>query len=300
MNKKPIYPILQQRYKAIEKKEDALRSQFATLRKAKLKPLQDLIYGLYRDCVDGDTVDYSLMFKRISRQTANQIKYVVDKMRKETDIVSFPFTVTRFDQLNKLDAVKAQIIVNELEQANELNVLLEAYLHDHIFATMMATVSALAIDYQITDKAVKAVATNKDHPIKEALQEQHYKIAERTALMLQQAITRGEDAEKAVDLITAYANKRDKNSDDRLMYTEDTRATVEAVEEVLEDRVDYFRTVCVHDGKACDICTGIEAEQKLHPVPMKNFVSGVNAPPFHPYCRCSIEVIYNDDGDEIE
>ena len=292
MNKKPINKILQEQYKLLEDKETRIRKQFASIRTAKTAKLRDIALSLYHDCMNGDKLDYSKLFRKISKQKAYELKYKTDMMRTKTDTVSFPFSVTRFDQLNRLEASKAEIIINELDQANELNSLFMLYLIDHFYTTMTDIAKAINVVVNDDRKNAEKKVDNKSYPIKISFEEQHYNTASKTAQMLQQCITRGDDAEKAVSLITEYATKRDKNADDRLIYTEDTRATCDAVFEVVEPYIEAFMTVGVHDGKQCEQCKGIEKEQAINPVPVKQYEPGITAPPFHPYCRCGIEVIW--------
>lgn len=300
MKKKPLAPVLKERYTALEKSEANLRRDLKTVYAANAASIAEIVAVLYQDCTKGDKIRYANLFTSISKQQAAKLEQQTEHYRRvygDYCAADFPFTVSKFDRLNRLDAAKAELILNELEAGDRTNDLLMSMLRYHVVATMAATAAAIAVKYSATDEAIESVVRNKQYPILKSLYEQHRAAGEREATLLKESLTRGEQPEKAAKSLTEYAEKRAKNSTDKLMYTEDTRATVEAVADVVKDYMPYFATVTVGDGKVCDHCEQIAAAQAADPVPFSAFQTGVTAPPFHPWCRCGIEGIYLKQGE---
>ena len=83
----------------------------------------------------------------------------------------------------------------------------------------------------------------------------------------------------------------------RLIYTEGTFIAAEASS--LPFRNEGFETyqiVTAGDAKVCDICLGLEGKDFDFSVREP----GINFPPLHPWCRCTIKVTTPNDADWIE
>lgn len=80
----------------------------------------------------------------------------------------------------------------------------------------------------------------------------------------------------------------------RLVYTEGTFLFNEAHARVFERDFTYYQLSCIHDGRACETCLGLERYQKANPARFDERKPGTNFPPMHPWCRCSHLVIVRD------
>lgn len=296
MKRKDINPLLMEQYERLQAEEKRARKLLGQLYKSSSARIRTIAASLFHDCTTGEHVNHAALFRTIKPAQAMDLQRQTAQARRvygDMAAADFPFTVTRFDRLNRLDAARAQLILNELDTAAEIDSMLYIHIHAHVMMTMAATIGYLELqDFKMTEKMADAATRNDERPVICSLYEQHRAAGEREATLLQQAMTRGEDADKAAALVTDYAEKRAQSNTDRLMFTEDTRATAEAVREVVKDYVEAFYTVCIHDDKTCSTCTGIAAEQQMDPVPIEDFKPGITAPPFHPWCRCGIEVVW--------
>lgn len=78
----------------------------------------------------------------------------------------------------------------------------------------------------------------------------------------------------------------------RLVYTEQayftTRAECDSYDEL---GVDEYEVIATLDNVTCDDCGAFDGQH----YPVKDLTVGINAPPFHPNCRCTTAPYFDDD-----
>lgn len=107
---------------------------------------------------------------------------------------------------------------------------------------------------------------------------------------LAQGFARGDSYDRLVRDIKQRFGRVNRKDAYRLVYTEGTYVMAESsIQPFLED-FEYYRTSPVLDHRTCPICRAIKDEVFR----MKDRQAGVNFPPFHPWCRCSWEIVVDD------
>lgn len=107
---------------------------------------------------------------------------------------------------------------------------------------------------------------------------------------LTQAFIRGDTPEKAIKAITQQFGVS-KNKAPRLVMTETAFFTSESQRDCFEELdVKEYKIIATLDEVTSDICQALDGKVFL----LADFVAGVTAPPFHPWCR-SITVPHFDD-----
>lgn len=87
-------------------------------------------------------------------------------------------------------------------------------------------------------------------------------------------------------LLSGCSDKSEKADEDA-----QHAANVEAIKDALSDSgAEYYQIVCNVDEKTCETCAAMAGKTFL----IADFASGETAPPFHPNCRCLIEVYATD------
>lgn len=82
-----------------------------------------------------------------------------------------------------------------------------------------------------------------------------------------------------------------KSNVTRLVMTEQAYFTTVAQKAAFKELdVDEFEIVATLDGITCDVCGSHDGEH----YPLKYMETSVNAPPFHPYCRCTTCPYFDD------
>lgn len=116
---------------------------------------------------------------------------------------------------------------------------------------------------------------------------------------LHQEMTRtfivGGSPDAAIASMTAFlADKTNgaKRKAARLIQTEQAYFTSTAQKDCFKDLgVEEFEIVASLDAHTCEICGAMDGQH----APMTDFQSGVTAPPFHPFCRCTTVPYFNDE-----
>lgn len=80
----------------------------------------------------------------------------------------------------------------------------------------------------------------------------------------------------------------------RLVYTEGTYVLNESTARTVEKDFRYYKTSTAADDKVCEICRNASAGTGAKPVLFTDRQPGFNFPPFHPWCRCSFEIVIPD------
>ncbi len=315
MKKKKINPFLSKQYIRLEKQETKTRRKLNKLYIAYNAILEHIILDMFHFCIRDSYVDYSKLLNPITKSESIELEHETAQVKKQLahKIDEYPFTITNFDKLNKLDSLTVRIILNQLELANEeikiiknhlkrycddLLLHLEEYL-DLYDMEKAAAIVAYVVQNEPDPRMV--IHSNYHYSIPKTVIKNNYHIATQIADKVKKDIIRKEEPKKSVKTIIDYAERQDRGSTEKVLYTEGTRTTIESVSEYIADYVEYFRTVSTKDEKVCLDCRTIDFVQKYQPVPIARMVIGMNAPPFHPYCRCKIEVIWLDgEGEKVE
>jgi hypothetical protein len=295
MNKKPFMDLLRTLFNRVEKTETALAEKLV---EAGANPtLVSFVYELYNTATDKDGKPrYRYLTQRVDKKTANALKTRRDELAEKLSgeeyaevLTAFPLTVTKFDQLNRINATKAYYALEELASAMREAEIMQAH-----FDEWADTVFALTEAYfKVHGRSFKRAVTDW-YAWRNSMYIQRLKVGQEAAEKLAQGIIRQQAVEITAEEIETYLDRRERAIDSRIYFTEDTEITEAVAVEIMKPYVTAFYTVTVKDGRTCAECLAIEREQATDPVPIDAYEPGVTAPPFHPHCRCYIEFIWKE------
>lgn len=107
---------------------------------------------------------------------------------------------------------------------------------------------------------------------------------------LSRMIMTGQSPTKAIKNIQR-SMQTSKSNAARLVMTEQAYFTTIAQKDCYKELdVEEFEIVATLDGTTCKVCGSRDGEH----YPLKYMETGVNAPPFHPYCRCTTCPYFDD------
>lgn len=282
---KKVFDFLKEYNKILERKETDLRAELSVLYLAHEADIEALIDTMYA------RPDGKATAAEIAR-LKEHIKETKKALPENNDDV-FPLSVQRFDQLNRLDVSKAELTISELQLANNVYDLINKHLRDYVQELFYALEDWLDLRNAVMSAGVLAsICADSKYPIWNTIRDNHVRLAATTYDQIRKAMVRGENAEKAAASVVPYNHRQAQARDDSVLYYEGTRTTTDTVQTVVEGEGKYFYSVYVPDGKACEHCRETSEYQKQNPVPMDEMVAGDNAPPFHPFCRCGVEIVW--------
>lgn len=295
MNKKPLIDLLRTLFGRVEEAETKLAEELA---RAGANPaLVSYVYNLYNTATDKDgTPRYRYLTQRVDKKTADALTTRRDELAAQLSgeeyaevLATFPLTVTRFDQLNRINATKAYYALEELAAAIRESEIMQAH-----FDEWADTVYALTEAYfKVTGKGFNKAVTNW-YNWRASMYTQRMKVGQEAAEKLAQGILRKQAAEVTAEEIETYLDRRERAIDSRIYFTEDTEITEAVAVDIMAPYVAAFYTVTVKDNKTCLECLAIEREQAAENVPIGAYLPGVTAPPFHPHCRCYIDFVWKE------
>lgn len=105
-----------------------------------------------------------------------------------------------------------------------------------------------------------------------------------------QGFARGDNSRKLVKQVCERFKHVTRNDAYRLIYTEGTYVMAESSIKQFEADYEQYKISTVSDGKVCKLCS----DMSQHVFYIKDRVPGRNFPPFHPWCRCTYEIVIDD------
>ena len=116
------------------------------------------------------------------------------------------------------------------------------------------------------------------------------KLAQYLNQDIAQGFARGDSYERLVQRLKSRFEKVNSRDAYRLIYTEGTYVMAESSMQPFTKDFSQYRISTVGDSKVCPICRAM-SEQVFE---ISEREPGVNFPPFHPWCRCTFEIVVND------
>ncbi len=116
------------------------------------------------------------------------------------------------------------------------------------------------------------------------------KLAQYLNTDVSQAFARGDSYKRIEETLRRRFSNVSRNDAYRLIYTEGTYVMAEATMHPFEKEFDQYKISTADDGKVCSVCK--EIAEKTFKIAERQ--AGINFPPFHPWCRCSHEIVVDD------
>lgn len=86
--------------------------------------------------------------------------------------------------------------------------------------------------------------------------------------------------------------KSDRYNAERLMRTELARVQIGAQQQAISDAgYDSYEFIATEGAHTCDVCRSLDGKK----FKLRKMVVGENAPPMHPFCRCSVCAAMSDE-----
>ena len=298
MNKKSFVTLEKVLFERLADKEEKLMDELVSLRAN--PDLVSFIYSLYNQATDfNGKVNYNKLMARVDARTADYLTNRAVELTEQLNtpelqpvLAEYPFTVLRFDVLNKIEASSAYYAMEELAMAIKEAQVIQAHFEewaDTVFAMVETYFGLRGLNFNPPSSEWQC-----------EFLEQRVKLGAEVGYNIGKGILRNQTADQTIDQVSYDLGRKEQSITNRVLFTENTRITEQTAVDVVEPFVLGFRTVCVKDNKTCIECKDIERSQQSNPVPIEDYQPTVTAPPFHPYCRCYIEFLWTTkDGEMI-
>lgn len=197
-------------------------------------------------------------------------------------------------KVNRLQMLKARIGLELVGGFDELQRFFDQILTDRTLSEFERQAGILGKTIQNNEKAANAIVNASFHnaTYSDRIWMHQDMLKNELSSLLQTGLIQGRNPRQ----LAMHLRKRfgvSQSNAERLMITELARVQIEAQKQSFE-RNGFEEYTFLALGDACPVCRALD---KKH-FKIKKMVSGTNAPPMHPRCRCSVAA-YEDSEDYV-
>lgn len=274
----------------LQKREKNLQKQAEKIYGAAGKDLQGRISGVLGPLADEDgKVEYRHLNEQADRDVQDQV------LSEAADLATtHPELITDKRSLTNSEAIQGHCLISSARAADKA----EEILRDHLLMTAMDELKMYAEktnaeNYNVHDAGMELAMRQwmTQGPWYKTLRARGYECAKKAGEDLTAGIAQGRTLQDLTEGICKRFSITQQFSVYRIAYTENTRIQGDAAAMAADQLgIAQYRLSTVGDGKVCETCQAI-AEQIFD---FKDRAQGVNYPPLHPMCRCSVQYIIPD------
>ena len=197
-------------------------------------------------------------------------------------------------KVNRLQLLKARIGLELVGGFDELQSFFEQILTDRTLSEFERQAGILGKTIQNNEKAANAIVNASFHnaTYSDRIWMHQDMLKNELSSLLQTGLIQGRNPRQ----LATHLQKRfgvSQSNAERLMITELARVQIEAQKQSFE-RNGFDEYTFLALGDACSVCRALDGKH----FKVKKMMSGTNAPPMHPRCRCSVAA-YEDSEDYV-
>lgn len=282
---------------ALEKDENELKRRLASIYEDEYNKLDREIAAYYQKYGENNVIKYRMLMQTLP---AEDVKLLIEKIddfaAKYPQYAHLVPIRTSIYKLNRLEGLQYSVrmhqltigAVNQNEISKHLNRLalksanasMEALGFGKNFYTVNSDIIRLFVDVPWCNGA----------SFSERIWLDCEKLANYITTDIAQGFARGESYERLTKQLRTRFENVSKKDAYRLIYTEGTYVMAESSMQPFTEDFDEYRISTAADGKVCSICSSIAKGT----FKIKDRKPGINFPPFHPWCRCTFEIVVDD------
>lgn len=285
---------------ALERREKRLKKRLNAFYEAEKRRLSDSIFAFYNRYGDAmKALDSDVMtnwyghLMRVIDPDARQMLFedwegFVQMFPEYADLAPLRENISK---LNRLEGLQMSVQLQLDELAGKTNDAVTGHLTDVAEDAIKSICKDMHHEYnpEMVRDFVNTAWTDENSYSKR-IWDNTQKLVDYLTTDIAHGMARGDSYKTLVRNVTERFEKVSRRDAYRLIYTEGTFAYNQATLSVVREDFDFYRISTVGDGKVCDICRGFS--DKVYR--MEDAEAGVNFPPFHPWCRCSFEIVVPD------
>lgn len=199
-------------------------------------------------------------------------------------------------KLNRLEGLQQSVVMHQLKIGAANETAVTEYLNKQALRGVTAAAEAMGFGtefyFESADiiKHIIGVQWCGGKNFSERIWENTNKLAYYLTTDISQGFARGENYQKLTkQLRDKFLNVNAKDAY-RIIYTEGTYVMAESTMQPFAKDFEKYKISTAADGKVCPLCADISHSIFY----IKDRAAGVNFPPFHPWCRCTFEIVVDD------
>lgn len=283
--------------KWMEKNEEKTKKKLSSYYDREWSRLDREIASYYAKYGTDNVIEYRNMMQKLSD---DDIKLLMEKMDDFADKYPqyahlMPVRESIY-QLNRLEGLQYSITLQQLEMGAITNEEVTDYLNDLAVKGLNMSSEVMGFGknfYSVNSDIVKQFVNTawcNGENFSQRIWGNSEKLSSYLRNDIAQGFARGDSYEKLTKELRRRFSNVSRNDAYRVIYTEGTYVMAESSMQPFTDDFEQYRILTAEDSKVCPVCRAM-AEKVFN---ISERQAGTNFPPFHPWCRCTFEIVVDD------
>lgn len=286
-----------QLYSQLEKDEKKLNQRLLSFYKTEYSKLDKEIAAFYQKYGINNIIEYRTVMEALSDEDRALLIEQMDEFAKQYPQYAHLMPVRKnIYKLNRLEGLQQSVVMHQLKIGAVNETAVTEYLNKQALRGVTAAAKAMGFGtefyFESADiiKHIIGVQWCGGKNFSERIWENTNKLAYYLTTDISQGFARGENYQKLTkQLRDKFLNVNAKDAY-RLIYTEGTYVMAESTMQPFAKDFEKYKISTAADGKVCPLCADISHKVFY----IRDRAAGVNFPPFHPWCRCTFEIVVDD------
>ena len=283
--------------KAAERDEKKLRKRLEAFYAAEFRRLDREIAAYYKNYGENEVLQYRTLLQALPDADRSLLMERMDDFAKKypqyAGLMPIRESIYRLDRLQGLQysvlMTEAEISGYTDEQVTKHLTKLSQQGLNYAMETLGFGKNFYSIDSDIVKQFVGKPWCNGEN-FSTRIWNDTQKLAQYLSQDVAQGFARGDSYARLVQSLRNRFMRVNQRDAYRLIYTEGTYVMAESSMQPFTEDFSQYRISTAGDSRVCPICRGI-SEQIFE---ISERQAGINFPPFHPWCRCTFEIVVDD------
>lgn len=288
-------------YSALEKDENDLKIRLASVYEDEYSRLDKEIAAYYQKYGENNVIKYRNLMQTLPRE---DVKLLIEQMddfaAKYPQYAHLLPVRTSIYKLDRLEGLQYSVRMHQLNISAVNQQAISEHLNKQALRGANAAMETMGFGknfYTVNSDIVKKfvdVPWCSGLSFSQRIWQDGDKLANYITTDIAQGFARGTSYQKLTKQLRTRFEGVAKKDAYRLIYTEGTYVMAESTIQPFTEDFEDYRVSTAADGKVCSICSSIAKET----FKIKDRKPGINFPPFHPWCRCTFEIVEPADWDK--
>lgn len=289
--------------KTLEENESELKKRLSSFYAAEEEKLNRQIASYYANYGKDNVIEYRQLLLSLSESDKRLLMQNMDEFAEKYPQYEHLLPVREsIYRLNRLEGMQYSIQMQQLE----MGIKEEAEVKKHLssiasmsYDAVVKTTGPVGVERADIIKTVVGADWTKKGNFSKRIWNNRSKLTQVLKTDVAAGFARGDDYRTLTqDIRRKFQVGR--NEAYRLIYTEGTYVMNESKARVFETLFEYYSVSTVGDSHVCGRCSEVQDETIEHPVKISERIPGLNFPPFHPWCRCTYQIVVPDQQEWVE
>lgn len=288
-------------YSALEKDENDLKIRLASVYEDEYSRLDREIAAYYQKYGENNVIKYRNLMQTLPKE---DVKLLIEQMddfaAKYPQYAHLLPVRTSIYKLDRLEGLQYSVRMHQLNISAVNQQAISEHLNKQALRGANAAMETMGFGknfYTVNSDIVKKfvdVPWCNGLSFSQRIWQDGDKLANYITTDIAQGFARGTSYQKLTKQLCTRFEGVAKKDAYRLIYTEGTYVMAESTIQPFTEDFEDYRVSTAADGKVCSICSSIAKGT----FKIKDRKPGINFPPFHPWCRCTFEIVEPDDWDK--